>query len=163
MLFFTAAAAGCQSSAELEAFAVNTLEYIRREAKLTFEPLVLPPLRCDFRGRHALVVSTLANRLRIPASHPHTAPTLAVTGGPSLVCSVLLGDSREARWSRRLDINFGLPRGLISRAASPTFRVRRAPRPSGIPRRAGGQALRARGRSGSASTASNVSSSTPTR
>ena len=42
--------------AELEAFAVNTLEWIRREAKLTFEPLVLPPLRTDFRGRHALVV-----------------------------------------------------------------------------------------------------------
>ncbi|HKN89095.1 MAG TPA: putative cytokinetic ring protein SteA [Acidimicrobiia bacterium] len=42
--------------AELEAFAVNTLEWIRREARLTFEPLVLPPLRADFRGRHALVV-----------------------------------------------------------------------------------------------------------
>jgi uncharacterized membrane-anchored protein len=42
--------------AELEAFAVNTLEWIRREARLTFEPLVLPPLRSDFRGRHALVV-----------------------------------------------------------------------------------------------------------
>jgi uncharacterized membrane-anchored protein len=42
--------------AELEAFAVNTLEWIRREAHLTFEPLVLPPLRADFRGRHALVV-----------------------------------------------------------------------------------------------------------
>jgi uncharacterized membrane-anchored protein len=42
--------------AELEAFAVNTLEWIRREAKLTFEPLVLPPLQADFRGRHALVV-----------------------------------------------------------------------------------------------------------
>jgi uncharacterized membrane-anchored protein len=41
---------------ELEAFAVNTLEWIRREARLTFEPLVLPPLHCDFRGRHALVV-----------------------------------------------------------------------------------------------------------
>jgi uncharacterized membrane-anchored protein len=42
--------------AELEAFAINTLEWIRREARLTFEPLVLPPLRADFRGRHALVV-----------------------------------------------------------------------------------------------------------
>ena len=42
--------------AELEAFAVNTLEWIRREARLTFEPIVLPPLHCDFRGRHALVV-----------------------------------------------------------------------------------------------------------
>src|SRR5581483_2125229 len=42
--------------AELEAFAINTLEWIRREARLTFEPLVLPPLRADFSGRHALVV-----------------------------------------------------------------------------------------------------------
>ena len=43
--------------AELEAFAVNTLEWIRREAHLTFEPLILPPLQADFRGRHALVVN----------------------------------------------------------------------------------------------------------
>jgi uncharacterized membrane-anchored protein len=42
--------------AELEAFAINTLEYLRREAQLTFEPIVLPPLHTDFRGRHALVV-----------------------------------------------------------------------------------------------------------
>jgi uncharacterized membrane-anchored protein len=41
---------------ELRAFAVNTLQYIEKEAHLTFEPLVLPDLRCDFRGRHALVV-----------------------------------------------------------------------------------------------------------
>jgi uncharacterized membrane-anchored protein len=41
---------------ELERFADNTLEYIRREARLTFEPLVLPPLRTQFAGRHALVV-----------------------------------------------------------------------------------------------------------
>jgi uncharacterized membrane-anchored protein len=41
---------------ELEKFAENTLEYIQREAKLTFEPILLPPLRTDFKGRHALVV-----------------------------------------------------------------------------------------------------------
>jgi len=41
---------------ELERFAENTLEYIKREANLTFEPVVLPPVRTDFRGRHALVV-----------------------------------------------------------------------------------------------------------
>jgi uncharacterized membrane-anchored protein len=41
---------------ELERFAVNTLEYIQREAKLTFRPLELPPIRTKFRGRHALVV-----------------------------------------------------------------------------------------------------------
>ena len=41
---------------ELERFAVNTLEYIQREAKETFEPIELPPLKTRFRGRHALVV-----------------------------------------------------------------------------------------------------------
>ena len=41
---------------ELQRFAENTLEYVRREAELTFEPLVLPPLHTDFTGRHALVV-----------------------------------------------------------------------------------------------------------
>jgi uncharacterized membrane-anchored protein len=42
--------------AELEQFAANTLEYIQREAKLTFEPIELPPLRTEIKGRHALVV-----------------------------------------------------------------------------------------------------------
>jgi len=42
--------------AELESFATNTLEYIRQEAHLTFAPLELPALHCNFRGRHALVV-----------------------------------------------------------------------------------------------------------
>jgi uncharacterized membrane-anchored protein len=41
---------------ELERFAVNTLEYIEKEARLTFAPLKLPPLRTDFKNRHALVV-----------------------------------------------------------------------------------------------------------
>ena len=41
---------------ELERFAANTLEYIQREAKLTFEPLELPPLHTEIKGRHALVV-----------------------------------------------------------------------------------------------------------
>jgi uncharacterized membrane-anchored protein len=41
---------------ELERFAANTLEYIQKEARLTFEPLTLPPLRTKFAGRHALVV-----------------------------------------------------------------------------------------------------------
>jgi uncharacterized membrane-anchored protein len=41
---------------ELERFAVNTLEYIQRVAKLTFEPIELPPIKTQFRGRHALVV-----------------------------------------------------------------------------------------------------------
>ena len=41
---------------ELERFAANTLEYIQKEARLTFEPLTLPPLHTRFAGRHALVV-----------------------------------------------------------------------------------------------------------
>jgi uncharacterized membrane-anchored protein len=41
---------------ELERFAVNTLEYIEKEARLTFAPLKLPPLRTEFKNRHALVV-----------------------------------------------------------------------------------------------------------
>jgi uncharacterized membrane-anchored protein len=41
---------------ELERFAENTLEYVRREATLTFEPLEIPPLQTKFKGRHALVV-----------------------------------------------------------------------------------------------------------
>jgi uncharacterized membrane-anchored protein len=45
-----------QIGGELERFASNTLEYIQREARLTFEPLVLPPLSRDFDGQHALVV-----------------------------------------------------------------------------------------------------------
>jgi uncharacterized membrane-anchored protein len=41
---------------ELERFAANTLEYIQKEARLTFEPLTLPPLHTKFAGRHCLVV-----------------------------------------------------------------------------------------------------------
>jgi uncharacterized membrane-anchored protein len=41
---------------ELERFAENTLEYIRREARQTFEPVELPPIPTNFKGRHALVV-----------------------------------------------------------------------------------------------------------
>ena len=41
---------------ELERFAVNTLEYIEKEARLTFAPITLPELRTDFADRHTLVV-----------------------------------------------------------------------------------------------------------
>ena len=41
---------------ELQRFAENTLEYVRREADLVFAPLELPKLRTSFAGRHALVV-----------------------------------------------------------------------------------------------------------
>ena len=41
---------------ELERFAANTLEYVQREARLTFEPLTLPPLKTELATRHVLVV-----------------------------------------------------------------------------------------------------------
>jgi uncharacterized membrane-anchored protein len=41
---------------ELERFAENTLEYVRREARPMFDPLELPPLSTNMKGRHALVV-----------------------------------------------------------------------------------------------------------
>jgi uncharacterized membrane-anchored protein len=41
---------------ELERFAINTLEYVEKEAQYLFQPLELPPLRTDFRGRHSLIV-----------------------------------------------------------------------------------------------------------
>ena len=41
---------------ELQRFAENTLEYVRREADLVFAPIVPPTLRTTFVGRHALVV-----------------------------------------------------------------------------------------------------------
>jgi uncharacterized membrane-anchored protein len=41
---------------ELEQFAVNTLEYVEKEARLMYEPLQIPDLRTDFAGRLALVV-----------------------------------------------------------------------------------------------------------
>jgi uncharacterized membrane-anchored protein len=41
---------------ELERFAENTLEYVRREARPMFDPLKLPPMATKFKGRHVLVV-----------------------------------------------------------------------------------------------------------
>ncbi|MHB1139192.1 MAG: putative cytokinetic ring protein SteA, partial [Microthrixaceae bacterium] len=41
---------------ELESFAVNTLEYIEKEARLLFEPIVVPSIRTRFAGRHVLIV-----------------------------------------------------------------------------------------------------------
>ncbi|MFN8028595.1 MAG: putative cytokinetic ring protein SteA [Acidimicrobiia bacterium] len=49
-------AARATIGAEVERFAENTLEYVRREAKVFFEPLQLPPIHTKFEGRHALVV-----------------------------------------------------------------------------------------------------------
>jgi uncharacterized membrane-anchored protein len=41
---------------ELRRFARNTLEFVDREAELTFEPLDVPALATEIKGRHALVV-----------------------------------------------------------------------------------------------------------
>lgn len=41
---------------ELESFAVNTLEYVEKEARLLFEPIVVPEIRTRFAGRHVLIV-----------------------------------------------------------------------------------------------------------
>ncbi|CAN5409178.1 putative cytokinetic ring protein SteA [soil metagenome] len=41
---------------ELESFAVNTLEYVEKEARLLFEPIVLPEIRTRVAGRHVLIV-----------------------------------------------------------------------------------------------------------
>lgn len=41
---------------ELERFAINTLEYVEKEARELFAPIVVPVLRTDFAGRHVLIV-----------------------------------------------------------------------------------------------------------
>jgi uncharacterized membrane-anchored protein len=41
----------------LEAFAENTMAYLREEGKLLSEGIQFPPLRTSFRGRHALVIA----------------------------------------------------------------------------------------------------------
>lgn len=43
-------------TAQIEAFVVNTLEYMKREGDLLVDGIVVPPLRTQFRGRHVLVV-----------------------------------------------------------------------------------------------------------
>ncbi len=45
-----------QIGGELQSFARNTLEYIDKEATLAFDPVTLPPLKTEIKGRHALVV-----------------------------------------------------------------------------------------------------------
>jgi uncharacterized membrane-anchored protein len=43
-------------SAQLEAFAANTMEYMRRERGLLLDGIGVPEVRTSFEGRHALVV-----------------------------------------------------------------------------------------------------------
>lgn len=49
-------AARLSMGGELERFAENTLEYLRREHHLLTDPLPMPDLEVDLRGRHALIV-----------------------------------------------------------------------------------------------------------
>jgi uncharacterized membrane-anchored protein len=78
---------------ELRRFAMNTLEYIHREAELTFEPLELPPMTTRFKGRHALVVvrghdyKTDLATLR-PYIKEHRPVLVAVDGGADALLEV---------------------------------------------------------------------------
>lgn len=88
---------------ELERFAINTLEYVEKEARLLFEPLVVPDLRTDFADRHVLVVvrghdykdDLKALRPYIDEYHP---VLVAVDGGADalldmkLVPDMIIGD-----------------------------------------------------------------------
>ncbi len=79
--------------AELERFAENTLEYIRKEARVSFEPLELPPLHTEIRGRHVLVVvrghdyrsDLVALRPYIREYHP---VLIAVDGGADALLEI---------------------------------------------------------------------------
>lgn len=90
-------------STELRAFARNTLEFVDREADLTFEPLELPPLRTRVRGRHALVVvrgHDYRHDLRTlrPYIKEYRPVCIAVDGGADallefgLVPDIIIGD-----------------------------------------------------------------------
>jgi uncharacterized membrane-anchored protein len=96
-----AARAGIGS--ELRRFAENTLEYVAKEADVTFEPLVLPPLKTTIAGRHAMVVvrghdykhDLAALRAYIRQFHP---VLIAVDGGADalldigLTPDIIIGD-----------------------------------------------------------------------
>jgi uncharacterized membrane-anchored protein len=78
---------------ELRHFAENTLEYMQREAELTFEPLVPPTLRVDMRGRHAVVVvrgHDYRHDLRIlrPYIKEYQPVLIAVDGGADALLEV---------------------------------------------------------------------------
>ena len=65
------AAARLRIGTELRSFARNTLEYIDKEAEQTFQLPVLPPLRTQIRGRHALVwcAGSTTNTTFAPCGH----------------------------------------------------------------------------------------------
>ena len=59
---------------ELERFAENTLEYLRRERHLLTDSPVLPDLDVDLAGRHVLIVVRGGTDARADLARPH-APT----------------------------------------------------------------------------------------
>jgi uncharacterized membrane-anchored protein len=98
---------------ELQAFAVNTLEYMQKEAELTFEPLELPPLDVKIRGRHAVVVvrgHDYKHDLRVlrPYIKEYRPVLIAVDGGADALLEaghkpdIIIGDFdslSERAWS----------------------------------------------------------------
>lgn len=103
---------------ELERFAVNTLEYIEKEAKLLFLPLQVPDLKASVKGRHALIVvrghdykeDLKALRPYIMEFHP---VLVGVDGGAdaildmNLVPDVIIGDFdslSEKAWNCGADL-----------------------------------------------------------
>jgi uncharacterized membrane-anchored protein len=78
---------------ELRRFAENTLKYVEQEADVTFEPLVVPPLRTKVNGRHAMVVvrghdykhDLAALRAYIRQFHP---VLIAVDGGADALLEI---------------------------------------------------------------------------
>lgn len=80
---------------ELEQFATNTLEYVKKEARLLFEPLQIPDLRTDFAGRHALIVVRGLDykedlRLLRPYINEYHPVLVAVDGGADALLDMRL-------------------------------------------------------------------------
>ena len=106
---------------ELRHFAENTLEYMQREAELTFEPLELPPLDVEIRGRHAVVVvrgHDYRHDLRTlrPYIKEYQPVLIAVDGGADALLEVGL-TSRHHHRRLRLALR---PRVRLRRANSCT-------------------------------------------
>ena len=88
---------------ELERFAENTLEFMRRERQLLFETPALPDLRVDVRGRQAIVVARGADyRSDLAALGGYIREmrpvVIAVDGGADALrerghhCDLIIGD-----------------------------------------------------------------------
>ena len=90
--------------AELERFAVNTLEYIQHEARLTFEPLELPPLQHRVRAAATpssscgATTTRTTSRLLRPYIREYQPVLIGVDGGADallemrLTPDIIIGD-----------------------------------------------------------------------